>query len=140
MVYGINVNIKHLPGSCTSYVLESLFGLFCGVLKRSLIISLLVLSCLSMCAFFVYGTDSVNCTLGCLYIVLESYTKICGHIPSLFKKQTSMSRIDAACSPTCASCDSLGVCESEKCFKEPLHRRMTHFFCPKHSFSSLMVC
>jgi len=58
--------------------------------------------------------------------MLESYTKICGHIPILFKKQTSMSIIDAACSPTCAClmCDSLGICEREKCFKEPLHRRM----------------
>lgn len=58
MVYDINVNIKHLPGSCTSYVLESLFGLFCGVLRRSLIISLLSLSCLFVCAFIVYGSDS----------------------------------------------------------------------------------
>ena len=59
MVYGIKVNIKHLPGSCTSNVLERLFGLFCGVLKRRLKISLLALLCLSVCAFFIYGNDSV---------------------------------------------------------------------------------
>jgi hypothetical protein len=59
MVYGINVNIKRLPGSCTSYVLESLFGLFCGVLKRSLKISLLALSCLCVCAFIIYSNDFV---------------------------------------------------------------------------------
>ena len=59
MVHGINVNIKHLPGSCTSNVLESLFGLFCGVIKRSLKISLLALSCLSVCAFIIYVNDSV---------------------------------------------------------------------------------
>ena len=59
MVYGINVNFKHLPGSCISYILESLFGLFCGVLKRSLKIPLLALLCLSVCAFVIYGNDSV---------------------------------------------------------------------------------
>jgi len=43
-----------------------------------------------------------------------------------------MSIIDAACSRTCVCvmCDLLGICENEKCFKQLLHRRMTHFFAP----------
>jgi hypothetical protein len=43
----------------TLNIYQVLFGLFCGVLKRSLKISLLALSCLSVRVFIVDGNDSV---------------------------------------------------------------------------------